>query len=138
MQSALEELIEVMQKEGFAGSMAIDEEVIGFSWGYKVPEENTTRVDFVAIRKQLELAKFDPEKAFYGADLGVKLLYRQQGLGTMLLANIGMHGYDAGVFRTKNPAMLRLMRKTYGQEALSFPEESAYKDGRVYVFKVEL
>jgi hypothetical protein len=36
--------------------------------------------------------------------------------------------------RTLNPKMLRRYREQFGEELFSFPEETAYEGGRVYVF----
>ncbi len=167
-ESALAELEEVIQKEGFAGVIAektIDLEklegarreidslsvsflkelvdfvknpIVAFSWGYKVPEENTSRVPFGKIRAILSDKNIDPNRAFYGADTGVKPELREKGLATLLLAERSKASNDCNtvIFRTKNPQMLRIYRNALGEEIFSFPEESAYKEGRVYVFEL--
>ncbi|MEA3430426.1 MAG: hypothetical protein U9R08_04090 [Nanoarchaeota archaeon] len=135
-ESALNELLEVEQKQGFAGAVARDQELVAFSWGYKVQSENTARVDFRKIRAKLEMVGLDPEDAFYGADTGVRIDYRKNGIGSLILKERAK-STDAGVvlFRTLNPQMLRIYRTALGKEIFSFLEESSYKGGRVYVFK---
>ncbi len=134
--SALEELDKAMEKLGFVGVVIDDGCTVGFSWGYKLPENDLARLPCRDIRSKLVQRGLNPDQVFYGADLGVLPEFREQGLGTRLLNERRRLSGNFEIFisRTKNPKMLNLWRKIYGQEEFSFSEESCYKGGRVYVF----
>lgn len=135
IESALNELNEVKEKEGFTGVIYEEREIIGFSWGYKLPKKNTSRVDFEKINLELKNKNINPELCFYGAETGVQESSREKGIGSKLLKERTKFciNFRYFLFRTKNPQMLRLYQKQLGNEILAFPEESSYKDGKVYV-----
>lgn len=136
--SALDELMQGLQKEGFSGVVLGDKKLIGFSWGYKVPLKSTERVDFEKIREEIRKRNLNPDKAFYGAETGIDFDYRKKGLATKLLEERSKKNEECDVlcFRTKNPLMLKIYNRAFGKEDFSFPEETSYNGGRVYVFKV--
>lgn len=139
-ESALAELDEVKEKQGFVGVLAsLEDKLIGFSWGYDIPLENTSRVDFDKIRRELLTKNLDLNKAFYAAETGVELDFRRQGIGRLLVKERlrATKGKEFILYRTKNPQIINIYRTLFGNELFSFPEESAYKDGRIYVVKVE-
>lgn len=137
---ACSELEEVIEKEGFTGLVVKKEnKVVGFTWGYNFCKENSSRVLFDKICEELESRSIPPEKTFYGADTGVDSAYRSQGIASKLLAERTKltENMNYVCFRTKSENMLKIYRKTFGDELFSFPEESSYEGGRVYVFRVE-
>lgn len=138
-ESAIEEFDEVSYKDNFRGVVARDaDRLVGFSWGYGVPEVNSSRVDFEKIRKELLNEGIDSSQVFYGADTGVREDYRMQGLASKLLfERTKASNFDYVAFRTKNLGMLRIYQRALGQELFSFPEESSYEGGRVYVLGVK-
>ncbi len=139
-ESACSELEEVVEKEGFTGLVVKKEnKVIGFSWGYNFSKKNSSRVLFEKIRGELESKNIPLDSTFYGADTGVDSSYRLQGIASKLLAERTKltENMNYVCFRTKSENMLKIYRKTFGDELFSFPEESSYEGGRVYVFRVE-
>lgn len=137
-QESLDELLRSSRKEGFICVFAEKEEdIIGFSWGYKLPENNLERIAFEKIRNKLEENKINPNKTFYGAESGVRIDLRKKGIGTLMLRKrfAACKDFNTVIFRTKNPTMINIYRKVAGKkEKLSFLEESSYEGGRVYVF----
>lgn len=137
IESALDELNEVKEKSGFKGVIIRNKKLIGFSWGYKLPKQNTSRVDFKKINEEIIKQNLNPDACFYGADTGVKEYCRKQGIAGFLLKERTKNckEFDFFLFRTKNPQMLRLYQNQFGNELFSFLEESSYQDGRVYIFQ---
>jgi hypothetical protein len=136
---AINEIDEVSFKDNFRGVVAKDAGfLVGFSWGYRVPYENSSRVDFEKIRKELSNQEIDSSQVFYGADTGIRDDYRRQGLASKLLfERTRKSSFDYVAFRTKNLGMLRIYQRAFGEELFSFPEESSYEGGRVYVLEVK-
>ena len=42
------------------------------------------------------------------------------------------------ITRTKNIEIVKIYRKLYGDERISFLEESAYENGKVYLFQTKI
>lgn len=137
VESALVEFDEVSKKQGFKGVCARkNQELVGFSWGYALSDQNTSRVAFDKIVSELELKGISLEDCFYGADTAVREDLRRLKIGTAMLK---ARNTDSSVllFRTLNPAMVDCYRQLFGEEKFAFLEESAYAGGRIYVFGVQ-
>ncbi len=138
--SAYDELLTSASKKGFVGVFAIsNSELVGFSWSYLLPNCEVDRIDFPKMQNALMEKSLDPSKAVYGAETGVKDLFRNRGIATAMLSERVSQYADCEtvLFRTKNPQMVRLYENTIGPVLFSFPEESSYVGGRVYVFDLK-
>jgi len=118
-----DELIaEATGKEGFIGYVLRDEDLtpIGFSWGYKLPEERTKSVDFPAINPLLQKLSINPSRAFYGAELGIVDKRRREGLGFLASATrinaARLVDYEWFVVRTKNEAALSILKRVFSNQ----------------------
>ncbi|HLC84300.1 MAG TPA: hypothetical protein VJH22_00730 [Candidatus Nanoarchaeia archaeon] len=140
LESALRELDEVRTKAGFSGVIARsgDGILLGFLWGYLVPPENTARVDFEKIRRELTQRQIAPNETYYWAEAGVRTDSRKRGIATLLLERtIAKGDYKLLCVRTKNPTIVDMFRRACGgPEDFSFPEESSYPGGMIYVRRV--
>lgn len=115
----VELLREALEENGFIGFAGADgRKVVGFSWGYKVPQKPTKAVRFDLVNPMLEEKDVDLEKAFYASETGVLDIYQSGGIGTALsgkrLSTAKEEGYDSAVTRTISPFVISYFRKTFG------------------------
>lgn len=109
---------EATEKPGFIGFILREEnQPIGFSWGYKVPSIRTSSVNFPSILPRLLSLGIEPEKTFYGAELGVIESKQKRGLGLLAssvrLREANQENYDFFLIRTKNEAVLAILRRVF-------------------------
>lgn len=134
---------------GFIGKK--DDELIGFSWGYKVPEVNTESVWFAEIPEEklieegrlpvIELLKkynINPGSTFYAAETGVAENARTGGVATTLSSTRVCEardlGYENVVFRTKNAVLIKTFQKIFGKQGLTtlFEDPNPAKEGTMW------
>lgn len=91
---------------GFIGQVAVEMsgELVGFSWGYAIPELDTPSVRFTQVRDLLTQAGVDPDTCFYAAETGVIPTHQRAGVGRALvegrLREARQAGHRRAVFRT--------------------------------------
>lgn len=117
----VELISEAIRQEGFIGYMLKEEEQpIGFSFGYKVPKERTASVNFPLVSALFFERGINIERTFYGAELGVSEEYRGRGYGTLISAvrlnDARANGYESFAIRTKNLAVLAILKKVFSLE----------------------
>ena len=109
-----------------------DKEVIGFTWGYKIPEKRTESVNFPEVRLKLENVSIDPENTFYCAETGIVDSYQNKGLGSIVVAQ-RIYGaikndFETITNRTINSYMRKIMNKIFsntpGRELFKDPEKT--------------
>ncbi len=124
---------EAIHKEGFIGKLALaDQKIVGFSWGYSLPDAATTTVRFDLLREKFSEKGLHPENTFYAAETGVAEEYRGIGISTLLsaarLTEARQKDYKYLLTRTINPYVLRYMNKNVakrGIELFKDPEHSS-------------
>ncbi|MFH1823349.1 MAG: hypothetical protein ABH817_01370 [archaeon] len=115
---------EAISKGGFVGYLAMtadEKELIGFSWGYTIPEEDTKSVVFSQVGPLLVEEGIDPKKAFYAAESGIVDRFQGQGLVWPIsgrrLVEARNQGCRTLVTRTINPSVHGYLRASFsGQE----------------------
>jgi ribosomal protein S18 acetylase RimI-like enzyme len=116
-----------LSQKDFVGILAINpnEEVIGFTWGYKLPLEK-----FPFLKNVVE------EKTFYIDELGVRADYRKRKIGTLLTNKLTEEvvklGYETLVLRTDVNSGAYIFYKKLGFEDLNirdpqYPERTYMK-----------
>lgn len=110
---------EAIEEDGFIGFAGADgRKIVGFSWGYPVPQKPTKAVRFDLINPMLEEKNIDLEKTFYASETGVLDTYQSGGIGTALsgkrLSVAKEQGYDSVVTRTISSIVVAYFRKTFG------------------------
>lgn len=95
-----------MAQDAFAGFAAKAEsgDLVGFTWGYRLPQVDTPSVMFSSATKSLGELGFDPATTFYAAEIGV-VPDRQRGGVAKQLAAARFHaardrGFERVCFRT--------------------------------------
>lgn len=131
LESALAEFDYASSLKGYLGlAYALEGRLRGFSWGYDLPSMNSGRVDYERITE--ETAK----GTFYLAEVAVAPELWNRNIGTRLVESLDSSIESSLVaVRTLNPAMLRIAEKVWGREVKTFPEESGYEGGMVYVYE---
>ena len=115
-------IAEAMQEEGFSGLLArCNEELVGFGWGYAMPQTPTPSVDFPRVIPTLRALGVEREKAFYWSEVGVVEAYQRRGIGRKitqsLLQERDQRTYDWLTLRTKNEAVTKILKDLFpGQE----------------------
>lgn len=109
---------EALCMESFIGYIAlINDNVVGFSWGYKIPNKRTTSVNFPEVTLALRALGISKEQAFYGAETGVVEKYQGQGLGRKLVSlrtrNSFEQGFKIFLNRTINPRMRKILQSLF-------------------------
>ncbi len=138
LESAKEEFYSSIKKDNFSGLAYFDgDNIVGLTWGYSLPTENSGRVDYEKICDALESQDIDCNNTFYLSELAIDASYQGQGIGTKLIQQQKeeLSGIDGVVFRTLNPAMLAVGSKVYGAPDVQVKEESSYEGGMAYGFK---
>lgn len=130
-----QELIaEAIREQGFVGYMInSDGKLVGFGWGYGIPQKRTVSVNFPAVTPMLEEAQIRPEEAFYFAEAGVAEEYQHHHLGSMVIAKMLKAALDRGhsthVTRTINPFVHIILERLFsgmeGRELFKDPERGS-------------
>lgn len=112
--------LDSLNQEGFVGLLAkFNSEPIGFTWGYKVPNFNTPSVMFNGVNDSFKNLGYDPDSIFYAAEVGVVSKYQKKGIGSLLsskrLEIARDSGYKFVSLRTKNPKLLSVYEKLFGE-----------------------
>lgn len=115
-------------------------ELIAFSWGYAVPEENTPTVWFKDVNILLLQKGIDPRRAFYAAETGVDPRFQTKGIGTEVMYARFKAAAAAGFYgicgRTINPKLVERYERFFGKEnVLSvFNDPDPVKADRVWYY----
>lgn len=135
--SSKKEFLYAANIKGFYGlAYENNNQINGISWGYSLPKNNSGRVDYEIICNNLKKRNIEIKNTFYLSELAIKDTERNKGIGTLLLKTQKDNIEEKIIaFRTKNPAMKKVGIKSYTEYLFSFPEESSYKGGMIYVFK---
>ena len=117
---AKEVLDNASSQEGFIGLAAlVNNEVVGFYWGYKFPKEKSTTVDFPAVGQKLNDMDIDTEDMFYKAEMGFVPNMQAKGIGTKIMKRMAEEiwkmGYESASGRTINENIVKLMNRSFGQ-----------------------
>jgi len=120
---------EAVAHKGFVGYiLKNDSDIIGFSWGYDVPHENTKSVKFSLVTPELIKKNVVPEETFYGAEVGIVDKFQNSGHGTITsglrIAAAANEGKKAYVTRTINPYIISMLEKMFS----GTPGEFLFKD----------
>jgi len=115
-------ILNALSQEGAIGYLLErDKRAIGFTLGYRVPEEETPSVNFPPIRPLLEEQGIEPARAFYCAELGIIDSERRKGLGLLLstqrIYQAAQNGFATLLVRTKNPAIRSINQRLFGTGA---------------------
>jgi hypothetical protein len=111
---ALEVFEDAVARSGFVGIGARDVsgQLIGFSWGFAVPEADTPTVLFGQAAELLRSSGLELATTFYAAETGVDPAYRMHGIGSQVsytrlrkTRDVGFHNV---CFRTINPKLVSL------------------------------
>jgi hypothetical protein len=111
--------LEAVRMKGFIGYVgSVGNKLVGFSWGYGIPEIPTKSVRFDLIRPLLEDKGLTPEETFYAADTGVEENYQGGGVGSAIsgkrILDASEHGFKHLVCRTINPFVHSYFEKFFG------------------------
>lgn len=100
-------LNQAKEKKGFYGVGVLNSEnfeMIGFSFGYEVPQKNTQTVAFSQIYYELE--KLNKKNSFYLAEVGVIPKYQGKSIGTSMMSKLKSNVENI-ILRTKNEHMIK-------------------------------
>jgi len=119
---------ESLKKSGFVGVLAKDEKenLIGFSWGYLVPEQRTISVNFPKLKPLFEQKGVDPKECFYASEIGIIGPNQKQGVGGLLARArlLRSHVQDNPKFlvtRTINPMVHGYLKNIFsGNKGVEF------------------
>lgn len=76
---------EAVREEGFIGKIAIvNNETVGFSWGYSLPSVKTMTVRFDLLTNIFSEKGLHQKNTFYAAETGIASEYRGKSIGTLL------------------------------------------------------
>ena len=123
---------EAVDLKGFVGYLLkLENKLVGFSWGYKIPGERTESVNFPKIRKIFDKKFINPGEIFYCAETGIVGDYQNKGFGSLLVAKRMSKLEDLNVKyvvnRTINPYMKKIMEKVFsdkeGEQLFEDPEK---------------
>jgi len=114
-------LEDAMRRKGFICLVAkLADKVVGFSWGFLVPDEDVRNITFTKIRKMLSDKGIDADTCFYGAVTAVLPDFQRRGIGTELITRrtelAREHGVTGLLNRTKNDNMVKSYKKVFGEE----------------------
>lgn len=131
---------EAVEKEGFIGNIgSLDNKIVAFSWGYKVPKKPTTSVRFDMIRSLLEEKGLKPEETFYFAETGVVDEFQDKGLGSASSYSVFMDAYKAGskymVARTINVAFHAMVEKLFGGKKGQLLFKDPEREGKWFMWE---
>jgi ribosomal protein S18 acetylase RimI-like enzyme len=112
---------DALGQDGFVGFVARDRDrdLIGFSWGYRLPTVDTPTVEFSSTSALLAELGFDASTAFYAAEIGVAPEWQGVGMGTRLararFRDAMAAGFSHVCFRTVDrPRVLGLYEGMFG------------------------
>jgi hypothetical protein len=113
-------LEDALSQKGFIGIGArhVSGELIAFSWGYAVPEENTPTVWFKEINGLLKEQHLDPKLTFYAAETGVDPRFQEKGIGTSVMyprLRAARAQFRGVCFRTINPKLVERYQHFFGR-----------------------
>lgn len=132
--TATAELEYSKNQQTFRG-LVLSREPIGLTWGYLLPQKNSGRVDYETICDALETYNMD-SNTFYLSEVAIRQEDRGKGYGSLLVKNLDDIIDEKNiVFRTKNPAMVAVGKKVWGEPVFVIDEESSYSGGEVYGFR---
>jgi ribosomal protein S18 acetylase RimI-like enzyme len=120
-EKALKVLDSAINNNGFRGVIAVlNSKVMGFSFGYELPDYNTDSVAFSKVKNMFKSKNIPSDKLFYGAETGIDPDYQNKGFGTIMFDErmklVKSEGYFGVCSRTINPAMIRVYEKVFGEE----------------------
>lgn len=126
-------ITEAVQEPGFIGYILKQDDPIGFTWGYQLPEKRTISVNFPKIIPLLKDRGIKPEKTFYFAESGIIDSFQGQGLGSasiaLMLRGASDKGYRTHITRTINPFIHAILEHIFseqeGQELFEDPERES-------------
>ena len=124
---------EAVREEGFIGKIAIvNNETVGFSWGYSLPSVKTMTVRFDLLTNIFSEKGLHQKNTFYAAETGIASEYRGKSIGTLLssarLIEAQQSGHSYILTRTINPYTLKYLNKTIGMVGIELsndPERSS-------------
>jgi ribosomal protein S18 acetylase RimI-like enzyme len=139
-----EDYLKASKEKGFIGiGGELDGELVGFFWGYAIPEEDTHSVKYSKARKLLTDKGINPDKAFYHSEAGTHSKIRNQGFGTKVATATFAEAakkYDNVVYRTTQPEMIRVYEKLFGvpeEKQFIFKDPDPVKDQLWYACSLE-
>lgn len=110
-------ITEAININGFIGYLAINNNLIGFSFGYRIPDKRTLSVNFPEINELLIKDNIDPLKSFYGSETGIVEEYQGKGFGNKLIQLRNTlafrQGYKTFLNRTINPKIKSILIKLF-------------------------
>jgi GNAT superfamily N-acetyltransferase len=131
-----------VSSQGFIGlgTRHTSGELIGFSWGYAFPDEDTPTVWFRKAAESLRDQGIDPAETFYAAETGVDPRYQRRGIGSRLMyarfrvaKEVGFKGICG---RTTNHEVVRIYTTFFGEESLQpvFNDFDPLKSDRTWYY----
>ena len=134
--SALDEINFQFKKPGYQGVAFLNGSVRGFAWGYKLPFKNNERTDYEKMSLACQENGMVIENTFYLSEVAILYDEQNKGQGTNLVVELDklLDKYANVVTRTKNPFLLKVVKKIYGPELFEIAEESSYEGGKAYGF----
>lgn len=128
------------QTTGFLGQVAKESsgELVGFSWGYTIPTDDTPSVRFSQVRDLLIGSGVDPNTSFYAAETGVVPKHQRTGVGRTLvekrLEAARRAGHRRAVFRTiDRKRLVALYESLFPAVVELFPDPDPAKSQSWYV-----
>ena len=104
---------EAYSQKGFKGLILEKEKlVLGFAFGYSVPNKDTKTVKFSKINRMLLEKGW--QNSFYLAECGVIQNYQNKNIGNNLISKLKEKSPEL-IFRTTNPNMIKVIEKQYSQ-----------------------
>jgi len=139
LEGALEVLDNAHKKESFLGVIAIlENKIVGFSFGYRLPEKSTENVAFAKVRELFKSKEIESDNVFYGAETGVDPELQNKGIGTEMfdyrMKLVRSKGYSGVASRTINLAMVRVYEKVFGKKNVQEIFKDPVKSERTWYY----
>ena len=115
-------------------------ELIAFSWGFAVPDEDTPTVLFGKATQLLREKGIDSAETFYAAETGVDPRYQRRGIGSRVMYARFRAGKEAGFRgicgRTINPKLVGRYQYFFGEENVRpvFSDPDPVKSDRTWYY----
>lgn len=114
--------------------------LLGVSWGYKIPTNNTETVKFEDIRPFFQRNDIDPDTVFYAAETAVHPNFQGQGIGTAIsrsrLREARDNGFAGATVRTINRNVVKQFEKFFGEGNVRplFNDPDPVKNDRIWYY----
>ena len=129
------------QDEFIGNGIRLDEELVGFYWGFKMPNKDTHHVWYEKAGKMLLNEGIDPSRVFYHTEIGISPKHQGKGLGKKLLfasSKEASEKFDIVLYRTVNPAVNHIYATILDTLAIPiFKDPNPAKDQLWYAFNLK-